>query len=268
MAAVEPTAPPRGDRPLVSVIVPFYERERYIAACIESLLSQEGVDGGRSAYEIVLIDNRSTDSSAAIARSYDGVTVLEEAKQGAYAARNAGIRHARAPILAFTDADCVVAKDWLRTILGGFEDPATGMLVGHCRYPKDASPLLRMLGAYENAKTHYVLTRCSSAHHFCYANNLAVRTSVFEEIGLFEEWPRAADSELVHRLAARRPDLAVRFCADMRVTHLEFLQGMARMKRLSLYTHTNAKIQSFRELTFGQRLGVVGHMLWGRRASS
>lgn len=247
---------------VVSVVVPFFNSERHIAACVESLLSQEDVGG---AFEIIFVNNGSQDGSASVLERYRDryreLILLEEETPGAYAARNTGIRVAQAPLIALTDADCVVDGHWLRALREGMEEPATGILLGHCRYPAKATLALRMLGAYENAKTGYVVEQCGPIHHFAYANNMAVRASVFEEIGFFKEWKRAADSELVHRLAARRPDLKLAFCPAMRVTHLEFLEARQRARRLSLYTHTNAKIETFRELGAGQRLGVMRRLV-------
>lgn len=250
------------DRPRVSVIVPFFDSERTLAACVESLLVQEDVGGS---YEILLVDNGSTDASAEIARQSPGVRLLEEPTRGAYAARNTGLRHATAPVLAFTDADCVVDRDWLAAVLDGFGDPRTAVLLGHCRYPDDASRWLHLLGTYENAKTRYVIDRCEPAHHFAYCNNMAVRASVFDELGPFLEWQRAADSELVHRLAARRPDLTLTFHPAMRVTHLEFVRGRNRARRLRLYQTTNAQIPTFRELSLRQRLGVLARWFRGSK---
>jgi GT2 family glycosyltransferase len=90
---------------------------------------------------------------------------------------------------------------------------------------------------------------------------MAVRASVFEEIGLFEQWARAADSELVHRLAAWRADLNVTFAPAMQVTHLEFVRGRTRADRLRLYTRTNARISTFRELRVRQRLSVLWRLV-------
>lgn len=253
------------DRPRVSVVVPFFDSERHIGACVESLLAQEEAGGS---YEVILVDNGSTDASASIVARYPEPITLTEKKPGAYAARNAGIARAAAPLIAFTDADCVADPDWLRSILDGMSDPSTAILVGHCRYGPDASPALRLLGAYENAKAEYVLTRCPAEHHFAYANNMAVRSSVFDELGPFEEWRRAADSELVHRLAASRPESKVVFRRSMRVTHLEFTRGAARGRRLNLYRSTNSKIATFRELGAARRLGVLVHMIRALRAGS
>jgi GT2 family glycosyltransferase len=146
-------------------------------------------------------------------------------------------------------------------------DPGVAILIGDCWYPAEASRALTWLAAYENAKAEYVVTRCAPAYHFAYANNMAVRASVFEQVGPFREWERAADTELVHRLAAQRPDLRLAYVRGMRVTHLEFLRVRDRLRRLSLYTKTNSQIASFRELGASERAGVFLHLLRGRRRS-
>jgi len=245
-------------RPAVSVVVPFFQSARHIRACIESLLHQENVEGE---LEIILVDNGSTDGASAIAASYQTLTLLRESAPGAYAARNAGITRATAPVIAFTDADCVVDRDWIRAIQDALRPPETAVLIGHCRYAPAASAVLRLLGAYENAKADYVTRLARPAQRFAYANNMAVRTSVFDELGPFKTWARAADSELVHRLASERPDLKVCYSDAMRVTHLEFLSARARARRLALYAHTNSQIRTFEELGVRQRLGVAAHLL-------
>jgi glycosyltransferase involved in cell wall biosynthesis len=250
------------DRPAVSVVVPFFDSERHIGASIESLLGQADVGGP---FEVIFVDNGSRDGSPGIVGRYPDLVVLEERTPGAYAARNAGIRQARAPLIAFTDADCVVDRDWLRSIRDGMQDPSIGVLLGHCRYPPEASPVLRILGAYENAKAEYVTSRCAPAHHFAYANNMAVRASLFEGLGPFKEWKRAGDSELVHRLASSGLGLRLAFRPSMRVTHMEFLRSRDRARRLSLYTRTNQQIKTFRELGVAQRVGVLLQLLRGRR---
>lgn len=240
--------------PAISVIVPVYNGEAHLASCLEALVSQRGFD---LPYEVLCVDNGSTDGSVAVAERFAGVIALEEPVRGAYAARNSALRRARAPLIALTDADCVVAPDWLSSIRQGMRDPAVAVLLGRVDYPAAASLPLRLLGAWENAKTAYVLERCPPAYRFAYANNMAVRRSVFDELGPFAEWPRAADSELVHRLAARRPQLGVAYRPAMRVTHHEFITARARARRLSLYTRTNSRIETFRELGPARRLGAL-----------
>jgi len=251
-------------RPSISVVVPFFNSKRHLAACIESLLGQEdvGVDS-----EIIFVNNGSTDGSASIVARYGELIVLDEQKPGAYAARNTGIRKAQAPWIAFTDADCVADRYWLRSIQEGAQNNEIAILLGQCLYPPDASFALRLLGAYENAKTAYVTRRCGSAQHFGHANNMAIRAAVFKEVGLFQEWERAADTELVHRVAARRPDLRLVYRPGMKITHMEFRSARARLRRLSLYTQTNARVETFRELSVAQRSGVLVQLLKGGRTA-
>ena len=246
------------DGPRVSVVAPVYNNAPYLDRCITSLLGQRGVGG---THEVILIDNGSTDGSIEIAEKYPEVTLLHEGKRGAYPARNAGLRRAAASVIAFTDGDCEADPDWLRAALEEMEDPTTAIAVGYCRYPRDGARSLRLLEAYENAKAEYVLSRCARSYHFGYTNNMAVQSSVFEELGMFLEWRRAGDSELVHRVAAKRPHLRTVFSSAMRVTHLEFRKSSPRLRRLKTYTQTNAKIETFRELGAAQRAGVLWHML-------
>ncbi|MCG8462364.1 MAG: glycosyltransferase family 2 protein [Holophagales bacterium] len=250
--------PPEPALPSVSVIVPFFDSERHIEACLKSLLAQE--DGSGPA-QLIFVDNGSCDGSRPIVERYPEVELLHEATPGAYAARNTGLRAVRAPIVAFTDADCTADPGWLRAIREALEDPEVAVLLGHCRYPRGASLTLRLVGAYENAKAEYVLRHLPSPYHFAYANNMAVRTSVFAELGPFREWKRAGDTELLHRLATHHPHLRVAFEPSMRIEHHEFRSARKRAGRLSLYTRTNAKIESFRELGLRHRLGVLGHLL-------
>lgn len=245
-------------QPSISVIVPFFNDQQHIGRCIDSLLQQEGLD---SSCELIFVNNRSEDASESIVENAPGVLLLREDHRGAYAARNTGIRQAKAPILAFTDADCEVDSDWLRSIQESMRDPSVAVLVGHFRYAPEASRLLKLLCAYENAKIEYVLNQGNPAFHFAYANNMAVRASVFSELGGFREWPRAADTELIHRLASQRPDLRPAYCRAMRITHLEFLGARARLARLKLYTSTNSRVGSFQELTLGRRLATFARML-------
>ena len=247
---------------LLSVVVPFFDVAATLERCIASLeTARRSVD---AAVEVLLVDNGSRDGSADLVPNVPGVTVLHEATPGAYAARNAAIERARGSIVAFTDADCEVDPDWLAAILDGMSDPAVAVLVGHCRPPREATPALRALAAWENAKARHVLESCPPAYRFAWANNMAVRAAVFRDLGPFRTWRRAGDTELVHRLAARRPDLAVRFRPQMRVTHLEFLTARSRARRLGVYTSTNAKIDGFRELEWWRRLGVLAAMVRGR----
>ena len=87
------------DTPLVSVVLPVYNGERYLAEAIESVLGQS-----YRALELIVVDDGSTDRSGEIARGY-GARCVRQPNAGTAAARNAGIDCARGPLLAHMDAD-------------------------------------------------------------------------------------------------------------------------------------------------------------------
>jgi cellulose synthase/poly-beta-1,6-N-acetylglucosamine synthase-like glycosyltransferase len=104
-----------------SVIVPGYNVAGYIHECLDALLYQ---DLPSERYEIIYVDDASTDDSAEVVRRYQRVRVLALAEnRGQATARNLGIDHAAGEIILFTDADCVPAPDWIGSMLEAFEDP-------------------------------------------------------------------------------------------------------------------------------------------------
>jgi CDP-glycerol glycerophosphotransferase len=98
----------RRERPLLSVVVPAYDVEDYLPACLDSLLAQS-----YRPLEVVVVDDGSTDSTGAVADAWaaahpDTIRVLHQANAGLGAARNAGTQVARGDLLAFADSDDVV----------------------------------------------------------------------------------------------------------------------------------------------------------------
>jgi glycosyltransferase involved in cell wall biosynthesis len=97
------------DLPRVDVIVPAFNEESYIGACLESLLQQ---DYPRHLYHIVVVDNGSKDNTMKIARSFD-VDVRENREGRVGAVRNFGVSISSGKIIAFIDADCVAPVHWI-----------------------------------------------------------------------------------------------------------------------------------------------------------
>ena len=97
----------------VSVVVPAYNSAATLGDCLRALTSQSLP---REQFEVIVVDDGSTDDTAAIAHRY-GVRVIGQINAGAASARNAGWRAAVGCWIAFTDADCVPARGWLRALL-------------------------------------------------------------------------------------------------------------------------------------------------------
>ena len=102
--------------PLISVVIPVFDVEDYLPACLDSVLAQSHTD-----LEVVVVDDGSTDRSGAIADSYAArdprVRVVHTANHGLGAARNEGLRHVTGDLLAFADSDDVVPPEAYATLL-------------------------------------------------------------------------------------------------------------------------------------------------------
>jgi glycosyltransferase involved in cell wall biosynthesis len=123
---------------VISVTVPAYNEQELIAGCLDSLLNQS-LD--KEKYEIIVIDNNSTDLTARIALE-KGVRVEKESKKGYVHAIRKGIEVANANILAFTDADCRLPTNWLARILDDFSTSTQTIAVGGKLAFYDLNPIL------------------------------------------------------------------------------------------------------------------------------
>ena len=182
-------------RPEVSVIVPFHDSAEYLPRCVEALLAQSYP----ASYEILMVDNNSTDESAEIIRQYPRVRLLQEQQQGAYVARNTGVASSRGAMLAFTDSDCVASSEWLKELVAPFSDPAVGLVQGRRIFGDDRSAL-SMLAAYEAEIHAHIFSGEDHGPLFGYTNNMAVRREIFDRCGPFLQTARGADSVFVDRV--------------------------------------------------------------------
>ena len=96
--------------PQFSVIIPVYNGEGTIAECLEALASQ---DMPRREFEVIVVDDGSTDGTAAIVKQFD-VKYIHQENTGPATARNVGVKNAQGKIVVFTDADCVPEPNWRR----------------------------------------------------------------------------------------------------------------------------------------------------------
>ena len=102
---------------MISVIIPVHNGSQTLPACLQALKDQT-----RRPDEVIVVDDGSTDRTAAVAAGF-GATVLSQTRAGPAAARNRGAAVARGQILLFTDADCAPATDWLERLAASFADP-------------------------------------------------------------------------------------------------------------------------------------------------
>lgn len=230
--------------PRVSVIVPVRNGAPYLSRCVTALLAQ---DLPRDQFEIVLVDNNSTDRSRAVARSFDGVRVLDEPKVGAYAARNRGIAEARGDLVVFTDADCVPESSWLLHHARAMSDPGVEAVLGS-RHPARRSPALRLMTLYEETKAAAIFAGDDRDLYYGYTNNMSVRRQTLMELGGFHEVMRGADSVFIRQLIDRRGADCVSYCRDAGVMHLEITALRHWYVKHAIYGRSN-QLNSRRAVT-------------------
>lgn len=125
----------------ISVVIPAYNEAEYLGKCLASVLKART----DSVKEILVIDNASTDTTAAVARGFPGVRVVREEQKGLTRARQCGLSNATGDVLAWMDADCTVNRSWFEEIERVFtQEPSTVCLSGPYRYG-DGSVLLRAM---------------------------------------------------------------------------------------------------------------------------
>lgn len=107
-----------GALPTISVVVPVYNGEHTVAACIESLLEQ---DYPADRYDVIVVENGSSDATSEVVGRYP-VNLLHSPVRGPAAARNLGLSQSQADVVAFTDADCIAHPRWLAELARLYAD--------------------------------------------------------------------------------------------------------------------------------------------------
>jgi len=102
---------------MISVIIPVYNAEKLIADCLIALLNQN-IDFSK--YEIIVVDDGSSDNTAKIVEIFKDVQLIIQKNRGPAAARNEGVRHAKGDIVVFTDSDCIPNKNWIEQMIMPF----------------------------------------------------------------------------------------------------------------------------------------------------
>jgi glycosyltransferase involved in cell wall biosynthesis len=186
------------DLPLISVVIPAYNEEKLLADCLESLNKQTF---SKSNFEVIVVDNNSTDKTAEIARNSDA-RVIGCQVQGVAAARAAGSSAAYGEVIAGTDADTRVASGWLEKIWSHFEADHELLGLTGPVYFKNTNVVLSKLSyiTFNVFQRFNFLIRKPTFSGF----NYAVRTDAYKEIGgVNPQLPSAEDVDLSFRLAKK-----------------------------------------------------------------
>ena len=178
--------------PLVSLVVPVYNSERFLGEALESLFALD-----YEPFEVIVVDDGSTDGSAEIARSFPQVHLIEQENQGPAAARNAGLAVAVGEFLSIHDSDDLVPPGKLIAQITHFLDhPRVGCVLGRQRWI-DPPPTLTRDPIYGDLDGIPL-------------PSAVFRTSVLRELGGYDESYRSHENmDLLFRMRELGREVAV-----------------------------------------------------------
>lgn len=145
--------------PRVSVVVASYNGAKTLQTCLESLTRLKYPD-----YEVILVDDGSTDCTQEIAAEFPTVRNIRQANLGLSAARNAGIRAATGEIVAFTDSDCRADEDWLFYLVSAFLRSDFVAIGGHNFLPPEDSATAAAVLVSPGGPAHVMVSDREAEH--------------------------------------------------------------------------------------------------------
>jgi glycosyltransferase involved in cell wall biosynthesis len=219
----------------VSLVIPVYNEESHLAACLEAIAAQT-----IKPFEVIVVDNNSTDQTLAIARRYPFVRLLHEKRQGVVYARDRGFDAARGEIIGRTDGDSILAPDWVSEVLRTFRNPTVDAASGIVTY-RDVG----MHEAFDKIDTrvrYYLARRMSMINElFLYGVNMAVRREAWQEVrgAVCHERRMHEDLDLAVHMAKQRQRIV--FAPTMHAS-ISPRQAAATPREFSKYVWSNPRV--------------------------
>jgi cellulose synthase/poly-beta-1,6-N-acetylglucosamine synthase-like glycosyltransferase len=211
----------------VSVIVPAYNAAATLEQCLAAQCAQ---NFPRDEFEIIVVDDGSTDATAEIAARFSPARLICGEHRGAAAARNLGAREAHGDWLLFTDADCEPTEHWIETLCAAFADASVVGAKGTYR-TRQRELVARFVQLEYEEK--YARMRRAQTIDFIDTYSAAYRRDVFLANGGFDEsFPSASveDQEFSFRLAEQGHTMVFAPDAVVYHRHVATLEAYARRK--------------------------------------
>jgi glycosyltransferase involved in cell wall biosynthesis len=189
--------------PKVSVVVASYNGGRTLPACLNSLKHLNYPD-----YEVILVDDGSTDDTAKIAAQFPEVRTIHQPNMGLSNARNTGIKAATGAIVAFTDSDCRADEDWLYYLMGDLLKTDAAAIGGHNFPPPEDNWVAGAVAVSPGGPAHVMLDDRNAEH--IPGCNMAFWKWALDEIEGFDPIYRSAgdDVDVCWRLLQRDRKIA------------------------------------------------------------
>lgn len=254
--------------PRISVVVCTHNRAELLAGALSALQAQE-LDV--SAYEVLVIDNNSTDSTREVATGFPSVRYVFEPRVGLSHARNRGFAEARGEYVAYTDDDCEPPPRWLRLAMDVIARHAPAVFGGPYRaFYKSPKPSWFKDEYW--SRDHGDVPRALEAGETLPGNNMFFRRSILEQSGGFD--PRlgmagnrsayAEETALQNRLRSLRPETTIYYDPRLWVHHLVRPEQMTLRWYLTACfgKGRSAYLARLSTTPSGGRLALLGRLLY------
>lgn len=184
---------------MISVIIPAYNEEKLIADCLNGLVLQQT----DKKFEVILVDNNSTDKTRLIAEKYKDkmdLKIITETKKGRGAARAAGFKKAKGNIFFSTDADTIVPPNWIDKFCEALEKSSAVALTGTLKV-EDVTGFKKTL--INNLSEPYMTSyRAIFKHYWLSGFSFAIYKAIYEKSGGFNpELTSQEDTDLAFRVS-------------------------------------------------------------------
>jgi glycosyltransferase involved in cell wall biosynthesis len=240
--------------PYVSVIVPVWNDAERLGDCLRALEAQTYPG---ELYEVVVVDNDSEEPVGPVVERHGRARLVHEGSPGSYAARNTGLAQARGVVVAFTDADCLPAPDWIekgveRLTRGGGRLVVAGRVEIFPRTPRRPNAVEQYEVLFALAQRRYV-----REYRFGATANLFAWREAFARVGPFlSEVKSGGDLEWVRRAVGYGYELE--YSDETRVRHparASLLQLYSKIVRLAGGIHDLRRIKGRAYLEFDRGFG-------------
>jgi GT2 family glycosyltransferase len=246
----------------VEVVVPVYNGLRTLPACVDAVLQQTFPP-----QVLWVVDNGSTDGTYEwlVERAHEEprLRVLRETRRGPAAARNAALQFMEAPVVAFTDADCVPDPTWLERLLEGYEEAGVGAVAGAVtgHAPQNVIERYLSVAAFPTPEKPQVVREYAFPTVAFYTANLSVRTHVLQQLGGFDEaMPPADDLDICCRIL--KAGWKIAYAPEARVGHVHRSRAWVMLRRF--YEYGSSRPKMLRKHCGGLLYALVGRrqLLW------
>ncbi len=159
----------------VSIVIPAYNEAHHLAQCLTAIQKQ-----ATKPYEVIVVDNNSTDKTAKIAQSFPFVKLIREDRQGVVFARDRGFNAARGDIIGRIDADTLLTADWVMNVQKIFQDSPVAAVSGVMHYDVALSQTVDNLDLFFRRRLARLLGESDTV--FLQGASMAMRRSAWQRI--------------------------------------------------------------------------------------